>query len=94
MSQKKKEILKESEKFEEGMLTSDASMQRFSQSRETQYRTYEEDLPEQSFGRSAWYEERRLIAKVYQLKNKGFKLFPGETLETFVARLVNKLDEY
>ena len=93
MSQKKKEILKESEKFEEGVLTSDACMQRFSQSRESQYRTYEEDLPEQSFGRSAWYEERRLISKAYQLKSKGFKLFPGETLETFVARLVNQLDE-
>jgi len=93
MSQEKKEILKRSEKFEEGVLTSDACMQRFSQSRETQYRTYEEDLPEQSFGRSAWYEERRLLAKAYQLKNKGYKLFPGETLETFVARLANELDE-
>ena len=93
MSQEKKEMLKGNEKFEEGVLTSDACMQRFSQSRETQYRTYEEDLPEQSFGRSAWYEERRLISKVYQLKNKGFKPFAGETLETFVARLANKLDE-
>ena len=93
MSQEKKEILKGSEKFEEGVLTSDACMQRFSQSRESQYRTYEEDLPEQSFGKSAWYEERRLMAKVYQLKNKGFKLCAGETLEAFVARLADKLEE-
>ena len=93
MSQEKKELLKGSEKCAEGVLTSDACMQRFSQSREKQYRTYEEDLPEQSFGRSAWYEERRLIAKVYQLKNKGFKLLAGETIETFVSRLKNELDE-
>jgi len=93
MNQVKKEILKGNEKFVEGVLTSDACMQRFSQSRDTEYRTYEEDLPEQSFGRSAWYEERRLISKVYQLKNKGFAPNAEESLENFVKRLADKLDE-
>ena len=93
MSQEKKEILKGSEKFEEGVLTSDACMQRFSQSRETQYRTYEEDLPEQSFGLSALWEERNLMKNVYQLMAKGFKPNASETLESFVEKHRDLLDE-
>jgi hypothetical protein len=93
MSQEKKEILKGSEKFEEGVLTSDACMQRFSQSRETQYRTYSEDLPQNSFGLSALWEERRLMRDVYQLMAKGFKPNGAESLESFVEKHRDLLDE-
>lgn len=93
MSQEKKEILKGSEKFEEGVLTSDACMQRFSQSRETQYRTYEEDLPANSFGLSALWEEKRLMKNVYQLMAKGFKPNGSESLEDFVEKHRDSLDE-
>ena len=46
MSQVKKETLKKNEKFEDGLLRTDACMERHQSSRDSQYRTYQEDLPE------------------------------------------------
>ena len=93
MSQEKKEILKKNEKFEDGVLRADACMERYSTSRNSQYRTYSEDLPANSFGLSAVWEERRLMKDVYKLINKGFKPNGSESLESFVEKHRDSLDE-
>ncbi|MBI4706898.1 MAG: hypothetical protein HY761_03110 [Candidatus Omnitrophica bacterium] len=93
MSQVKKEILKKNEKFEDGMLRTDACMERHLGSRNSQYRTYSEDLSQNSFGFSAVWEERHLMKDVYNLINKGFKPNGSETLETFVEKHRDLLDE-
>ena len=93
MSQEKKEILKKNEKFEDGVLRADACMERYSTSRNSQYRTYSEDLPQSSFGLSAVREERRLMKDVYKLINKGFKPNGSESLESFVEKHRDSLDE-
>ena len=93
MSQVKKEILKKNEKFEDGVLRADACMERYSTSRDSQYRTYQEDLPEQAFGLSALWEERNLMKYVYQLMSKGFKPSSSESLEDFVEKHRDLLDE-
>ena len=93
MSQVKKEILKENEKFEDGMLRTDACMERHLTSRNSQYRTYQEDLPQNSFGLSALWEEKRLMKDVYKLISKGFKPNGSISLEDFVEKHRDLLDE-
>ena len=44
-----------------------------------------------SYGRSAVWGERRLVARVAELKAKGFKTLPGEALEKFVARNIKEV---
>ena len=93
MSQVKKEILKENEKFEDGVLRADACMERHLTSRNSQYRTYQEDLPQNSFGLSALWEEKRLMKDVYKLISKGFKPNGSISLEDFVEKHRDLLDE-
>ena len=93
MSQVKKEMLKKNEKFEDGVLRADACMERYQSSRDSQYRTHSEDLPEQTFGLSALWEERRLMKNVYKLLAKGLKPSGSESLETFVEKHSDLLEE-
>jgi len=93
MRQEKKETLKKQEKFEDGVLRVDACMERYSSSNDSQYRTSVEDLPENSFGASAVWEERRLMKAVYNLMGKGFKPNGSEPLESFVEKHRDALDE-
>ena len=93
MSQVKTKVFKRNEKFEEGVLRADACMERHTISRKAQYRTYEEDLPQNSFGLSAVWEERRLMKSVYQLIAKGLKPSGSESLESFVEKHKDLLDE-
>jgi len=93
MSQVKKETLKKNEKFEDGVLRADACMERYQSSRDSQYRTHQEDLPEQAFGLSALWEERNLMKNIYKLMAKGFKPNGSEALESFVEKYQNLLDE-
>lgn len=81
------------EKFEDGVLRTDACMERHLTPRRSQYRTSFEDLPEGSFGLSALREERRLMRDVYKLVSKGFKPDGSETLESFVEKHIDDLDE-
>ena len=85
--------LKRSEKFEDGLLRTDACMERHMGSRNSEYRTYSEDLPEKTFGVSALWEERHLIKDVYKLIGKGFKPGGSETLESFVEKHRDLIDE-
>jgi hypothetical protein len=93
MSQVKKEMLKKNEKFEDGMLRVDACMERYLGSRYSQYRTYHEDLSQNSFGLSAFWEERRLMKDVYNLISKGIKPDGSEALEEFVEKHKDLIDE-
>ena len=93
MSQVKKEMLKKNEKFEDGVLRADACMERYQSSRDSQYRTHQEDLPEQAFGLSALWEERNLMKNVYKLMAKGFKPNGSESLEDFVEKHKDLIDE-
>ena len=93
MSQVKKEMLKKNEKFEDGVLRADACMERYQSSRDSQYRTSQEDLPQNSFGLSALWEERRLMKDVYNLIAKGFKPNGSISLEDFVEQHRDLLDE-
>ena len=93
MSQEKKETLKKNEKFEDGVLRADACMERHLTSRDSQYRTYEDDLPQNSFGLSAVWEERNLMKNVYKLMAKGLKPSGSESLESFVEKHSEQLDE-
>jgi len=86
MRQEKEKNERENEKFEDGVLRADACMERYSKTRNSQYRTYSEDLPEQAFGLSALWEERRLMKNVYKLLAKGFKPSGSESLEAFVEK--------
>ena len=86
-------IFKENEKFEDGLLRTDACMERHSTTRNSEYRTDLEDLPERSFGSSALWEERRLMRDVYKLTAKGIKPNGSETLESFVEKHKDDLDE-
>ena len=85
--------LKGSEKFEDGLLRTDACMERHLGSRACECRTNLEDLPERSFGSSALREERRLMRDVYKLAAKGFKPNGFETLESFVEKHIEDLEE-
>jgi hypothetical protein len=93
MSQVKSKTFKRNEKFEDGVLRTDACMERHSVSRNSQYRSYQEDLPRNSFGLSAVWEERRLMKDVYKLISKGFKPNGSETFEAFVEKHRDLLDE-
>jgi hypothetical protein len=81
------------QKFDDGVLRADGCMMRHEQSRQTEYRTYEEDLPEFSFGKSAYWEERRLLNNVHTLKAMGFKLKAAQSLEEFVQEHKEALEE-
>lgn len=72
-------------KFEDGVLRADACMERYTSSRNSQYRTSFEDLPSYSFGSSALREERRLMRDVYRLISLGFRP-SSESLEEFVQK--------
>ena len=89
----RKETLRSYEKFEDGLLRTDACMERHMSSRESQYKTHLEDLPQESFGVSALWEERRLMRDVYKLTSRGIKPTGSETLESFVERHKDILDE-
>ncbi len=93
MRQEKEKNERKNEKFEDGVLRADACMERYSKTRESQYRTYSEDLPEQVFGLSALWEERRLMKNVYKLLAKGIKPSGSESLETFVEKHSDLLEE-
>lgn len=79
-------------KFEDGVLRVDACFRRHSLPRKYQYQFPSEDNS-WSFGRSALWEERRLQNKVAILLSKGFKPSPDETLEEFVQRHSELLEE-
>ena len=85
--------LKRSEKFEDGLLRTDACMERHLGSRNCEYRTYSEDISERSFGSSALWEERRLMRDVYKLTSRGIKPTGSETLESFVEKHKDLIDE-
>ena len=93
MSQVKSKRFKRNEKFEDGVLRADACIERYQSSRDSQYRTHQEDLPEQAFGLSALWEERNLMKNVYKLMANGFKPNGSESLETFVEKHKDLLDE-
>jgi len=93
MRQEKEKSERKNEKFEDGVLRADACMERYSKTRNSQYRTYSEDLPEQAFGLSALWEERRLMKNVYKLLAKGIKPSGSESLETFVEKHSDLLEE-
>lgn len=80
-------------KFEGGLLRTDACMERHMSPRESQYKTHLEDLPQESFGVSALWEERRLMRDVYKLTSRGIKPTGSETLESFVEKHKDLLDE-
>ena len=85
--------LEGSEKFEDGLLRTDACMERHMSSRDSQYKTKLEDLPQESFGYGALREERRLMRDVYRLAAKGVKPNGSETLESFVEKHIEDLEE-
>lgn len=89
----RKEMLRSYEKFEDGVLRTDACMERHMSSRDSQYKTELEDLPQESFGYGALREERRLMRDVYKLIAKGFKPSGTESLESFVEKHKDDLDE-
>jgi len=92
MNPEKKQF-KSNERFEDGLLRSDACIERHSMPRSSQYRTEMEDLPEKSFGMSAVWEERRLMNDVYKLISKGLKPKGPESLQSFVEKHRDLLDE-
>jgi hypothetical protein len=80
------------EKFEDGVLRVDACFRRHNIQRKYQYQFPSEDNS-WSFGRSALWEERRLQNKVAILLSKGFKPSADESLEEFVQRHSEVLEE-
>lgn len=93
MRQERKDILKGSEKFEEGVLRADACSERYFTSRDSQYRTSFEDLPSLCLGSSAVRQERRLMRDVHRLISAGFVPQGWESLEEFVERYHDVLVE-
>ena len=79
-------------KFEDGVLRVDACFRRHNLPRKYQYQFPSEDNSF-SFGRSALWEERRLQNKVAILLSKGLRPSPEETLEEFVQRHSELLEE-
>ena len=75
------------------MLRTDACMERYETTRNSQYKTDLEDLPERSFGSSALWEERRLMRDVYKLTARGIKPSGSETLESVVEKHKDLIDE-
>lgn len=93
MRQERKDILRNSEKFEDGVLRVDACMERYVTSPDSQYRTWQEDLPMYSFGSSAVWEERRLMQAVYRLISLGISPKGDCSLEEFVEKHRDLLSE-
>lgn len=93
MPQRRKDLLSYREKFEAGLLRVDACTERHYSSRDSQYRTKEEDVSVSSFGSSALREESRLMKTVYYLKSLGFSPDGDESLEEFVSRYSEYLDQ-
>lgn len=83
----------ENNKFEDGVLRADACMERHLGSRDSEYRTNQEDISNSFFGVGAEREEKRLIGDVYILMAKGLKPTGSESLESFVARNRETLEE-
>ena len=79
-------------KFEDGVLRADACFRRHSLPRRFQEQFPSEDNSS-SFGRSAVWEERRLQNKVAILLSKGLRLSSCESLEDFVQRHSDVLEE-
>jgi hypothetical protein len=92
MWQERKINSKNLQKFEDGLLRVDACFRRHSLPRKFQYQFPSEDMS-LSFGHSALWEERRLQNKVAILVSKGLKPAKHETLEEFVARHSEILEE-
>lgn len=92
MRQERKINSQDKRKFEDGLLRVDACFMRHSLPRKYQYQFPSEDFSS-SFGRSALWEERRLQNKVAILVSKGLKPAKDETLEEFVARHSQILEE-
>jgi hypothetical protein len=80
-------------KFEDGVLRVDACFARHSLPRKYQYRTWQEDLPSSSFGRSALREEYCLQRDVHRLISAGLTPQGHEGLEEFVERYRDVLGE-
>lgn len=93
MRQERKELLRDCEKFEGGVLRADACMERYLLPRDCQYRTKLEDFVSGAFGSSAVWEERSLMRDVHRLIAEGHRLLPFEALEDFVARHSDILQE-
>jgi hypothetical protein len=79
-------------KFEDGVLRVDACFGRHSLPRRFQEQFPSEDNSS-SFGSSAVWEERRLQNKVAILLSKGFKPSASESLEDFVQKHADVLEE-
>ena len=79
-------------KFENGVLRVDVCFRRHNLPRKYQYQFPSEDNS-WSFGRSVLWEERRLQNKVAILLSKGLRPSPEETLEEFVERNSEVLEE-
>jgi len=84
--------LEEDEKFEDGVLRVDACFDRHSLPRRYQEQFWYEDTF-LSFGRSAVWEEKRLLNKVAILVSKGLRPSGNESLEEFVERHKDLLEE-
>lgn len=91
MRQERKDSLKNSEKFEDGLLRVDACFERHYCSRADEYLLPDEDAS-LSFGYSALWEEKRLLNNVAILISQG--LYPGkdQSLEDFVAKYSDRLE--
>jgi len=92
MRQERKRYLEEDEKFEDGVLRVDACFARHSLPRRYQEQFWYEDTS-LSFGRSAVWEEKRLLNKVVILVSKGLRSSGNESLEEFVERHKDLLEE-
>lgn len=92
MRQERKDILRNSEKFEDGLLRVDACMERYFVPRDAELRTFQEDLPSLSFGRSAVWEEKRLLNNVAILISQGLRPGKDQSLEDFVAKYSDRLE--
>jgi len=84
--------LEEDEKFEDGVLRVDACFDRHSLPRRYQEQFWYEDTF-LSFGRSAVWEEKRLLNKVAILVSKGLRPSGNESLEELVERHKDLLEE-
>lgn len=93
MMQERKRNQDRPEKFEDGVLRADACFDRHSLPRKHQYRTWQEDLPCCSFGSSAVREEQRLLRDVHRLLAIGLAPAGHESLEEFVERYHDCLEE-
>ena len=92
MRQEREDILGNVEKFEDGVLRVDACFRRHSLPRRFQEQFPSEDSS-LSFDRSAVWEEKRLLNKVAILISKGLRPSDNESLEEFVEKHSEILEE-